>query len=133
MQNKNESPKNTNKFGESISSRYEKLTGRSPSADLLASSLDELLKNLKNKFAKDGTLKNDSKKEEMEPFDTIQKLISSRVREELTSSPLMLKYSRKDPIEPAQLNTFDPNDQTLNRDNSLSRLSNMSGSSTNSN
>jgi hypothetical protein len=47
-------------FTESISSRYEKLTGRSPSADILTSSLDDLLKTLKNKFG--------SKKQETDTF-----------------------------------------------------------------
>lgn len=45
------------------SSRYEQLTGRSPSADILTSSLDELLKSLKSKFG--------PKREEPQPFDTI--------------------------------------------------------------
>ena len=46
-----------------LSSRYEQLTGRSPSADILTSSLDELLKSLKTKFG--------PKREEAQPFDTI--------------------------------------------------------------
>jgi hypothetical protein len=33
-----------------MSSRYEMLTGKSPSVELLTSSLDDLLKTLKNKF-----------------------------------------------------------------------------------
>jgi hypothetical protein len=60
-----------------LSSRYEKLTGKSPSADLLTSSLEELLKTLKNKFGKN--VPESSKKSDlMEPFDTIQKLLSSK-------------------------------------------------------
>ena len=55
------SPENTKKRDEreyspqltqSLSSRYEKLTGKSPTADILTSSLDELLKSLKTKFSK---------------------------------------------------------------------------------
>jgi hypothetical protein len=51
---------------ESLSSRYEKLTGRSPSADMLTSSLDDLLKTLKNKFGggKKPSEEDFSKKEE---------------------------------------------------------------------
>ena len=51
---------------ESLSSRYEKLTGRSPSADMLTSSLDDLLKTLKNKFGggKKPTEEDFSKKED---------------------------------------------------------------------
>jgi hypothetical protein len=44
------SPSPNKPFTETLSSRYEKLTGRSPSADVLTSSLEELLKSLKNKF-----------------------------------------------------------------------------------
>ena len=55
------SPENTKKRDEreyspqltqSLSSRYEKLTGKSPTDDILTSSLDELLKSLKTKFSK---------------------------------------------------------------------------------
>jgi hypothetical protein len=62
---------------ESISSRYEKLTGRSPSADLLASSLDDLLKSLKNKFKNGAPSANATGNEESStnPIDTIQKLL----------------------------------------------------------
>ena len=53
-------------LSESLSSRYEKLTGRSPSADMLTSSLDDLLKTLKNKFGggKKPTEEDFSKKED---------------------------------------------------------------------
>lgn len=75
---------------ESISSRYEKLTGRSPSVDLLASSLDDLLKSLKTKFNKskvaagpDGT-----EQESTNPIDTIQKLIASSTAGKINNSPL---------------------------------------------
>ena len=67
------SPKNHKNgiLGNSLSSRYEKLTGKSPSAELLTSSLEDLLKTLKNKFAKPDT------KGDLEPFEAIQNLLRS--------------------------------------------------------
>jgi hypothetical protein len=72
---------------ESISSRYEKLTGRSPSADLLASSLDDLLKSLKTKFNK-SKVADGNEQESTNPIDTIQKLIASSTAGKINSSPL---------------------------------------------
>jgi hypothetical protein len=72
---------------ESISSRYEKLTGRSPSADLLASSLDDLLKSLKTKFNKSKAA-DGNEQESTNPIDTIQKLIASSTAGKINSSPL---------------------------------------------
>jgi hypothetical protein len=76
---------------ESISSRYEKLTGRSPSADLLASSLDDLLKSLKTKFNKSKVAAggpDGNEQESTNPIDTIQKLIASSTAGKINSSPL---------------------------------------------
>ena len=73
---------------ESISSRYEKLTGRSPSADLLASSLDDLLKSLKTKFNKSKVAEGANEQESTNPIDTIQKLIASSTAGKINSSPL---------------------------------------------
>jgi hypothetical protein len=75
---------------ESISSRYEKLTGRSPSADLLASSLDDLLKSLKTKFnkSKAGAGGDGNEQESTNPIDTIWKLIASSTAGKINNSPL---------------------------------------------
>ena len=61
---------------ESISTRYERVTGKSPSADVLTSSLDELLKTLKNKFGKQSGADTMAKKPE--PYEALQMLLASR-------------------------------------------------------
>ena len=91
---------------QTLSSRYEQLTGKSPSADILTSSLDELLKSLKNKFG--------PKKEEPKPFETIQRLLQSHIIKKEEPKPVQSKRDEADDFQ---------------RDNSLSRLSNHSGQS----
>ena len=72
----------------SISSRYEMLTGKSPSAELLTSSLDDLLKTLKNKFGGKEQTKEGDKSGSQNPIDTIQRLLASSIAGGGNSSPL---------------------------------------------
>ena len=127
------SPVNTKKRDErdyspqltqSISSRYEKLTGKSPTADILTSSLDELLKSLKTKFSKNekGAQEN-NRSSHLQPFDTIQKLLQSHIfKKDLEGQLGGERALGKRGETENQMNDA----HTFQRDNSLSRLSNHS-------